>query len=262
MKKLFSSIKGKILLLILVPMLIFLFEHIYIIGMQKSQLYDSKKEMIKSIVITSHNVIIAYKKLVDSGKMTKEEAQKRSIEYLDKVRYQKGNNYIFGYKYNGDCFNSPLTKTCEGVNKYNAKDKNGVQLIKELIDRAKEGGGYVEYIWTAGTKVDAPKISYSKGIDDWEWMIGTGVYVDDVEETLFLYITEIILLFLGIGVLMLFLIFWVFKTVISKIDNIKSTMSDIAEGDGDLTVSLPLSGNDELTDLSKNLILLSIRYIF
>jgi len=244
------TIKGKLIFLITIPFLIFVAEHFYIITIQKQEMFNSRKEMLKNIIDLTYNVVNNYKKLSDEGKLTKEIAQKRALEYLKNMIYAKGNNYVFVYQYDGICINSPLTPKAIGKNKYNLKDQDGVQLIKELIDRAKEGGGFVKYHWTAGTKVNAPKISYSKGVDGWNWMIGTGIYVDDVEVIASAFINKIIVLFIFIGLIVLSFIYYIFKTVISRINEIKNTMAEIAEGDGDLTVKLPIYGNDELSELA------------
>ncbi len=245
------TIKGKLILLATIPFLMFVLEHFYIISVQREEMFNSRKEMLKNMIELTYNVINNYKKLSDEGKMSKKEAQKQALDYLKNMIYAKGNNYIFVYKYDGTVLSSPLKPNSIGKNQYNLKDKNGVQLIKELIDRAKEGGGFVHYNWSAGTKVNAPKISYSKGIDNWNWMIGTGIYIDDIESVLSKTVTKMVIFFIFLSVLMLFFAFYIFKTVIGRINEIKNIMSDISDGDGDLTVSLPIYGNDELTDLSR-----------
>jgi len=245
------TIKTKLLLLAFIPFLIFVIEHFYIVSIQKEEMYSSRKKMLEDIVELTHNVVNNYKKLADEGKLSKKDAQNKALEYLKNMIYAKGNNYIFVYKYDGTVLSSPLKPKSIGKNQYNLRDKNGVQLIKELIDRAKEGGGFVNYNWTAGTKVNAPKISYSKGIDGWNWMIGTGVYFDDIEELSSIFINKIIIFFVFFSIFMLFFAFYVFNTIIGRINKIKDLMAEIAEGDGDLTVNLPIYGNDELTELSE-----------
>jgi len=90
--------------------------------------------------------------------------------------------YFFVYDYNGINIAHPRKPNLEGKNLYNFKDNNGKYLIQELIKQAKQGGGYTRYLWdkpSVGKSVE--KLSYSIGLDKWQWMIGTGLYIDDIE---------------------------------------------------------------------------------
>jgi signal transduction histidine kinase len=97
---------------------------------------------------------------------------------------QDGTGYIFIYDFNGTNLSDPLQLHNIGKNLYDFKDPNGVQVIKELIDVSqKPKGGFVEYMWIKPiTGVSTPKISYAKAFKPWGWMIGTGVYLDEVEK--------------------------------------------------------------------------------
>lgn len=91
-------------------------------------------------------------------------------------------NYIFVLQFDGTLL-SHSVKDYIGKNKIKLIGDNKAKLALKLLELAKkENGGYLEYLWdkySNGEKV--PKISYVKGIMDWEWIIGTGTYVDDIE---------------------------------------------------------------------------------
>jgi signal transduction histidine kinase len=97
---------------------------------------------------------------------------------------QDGTGYIFIYDFNGIVLSDPVQKQNIGRNLYDTTDTNGVMVIKDLIDISqKEEGGFVEYQWlkpTTGTL--SPKVSYAKSFEPWGWMVGTGVYLDEVEK--------------------------------------------------------------------------------
>ena len=105
-----------------------------------------------------------------------------AIEYL----YAKEDNtgYIFIYDFNGTNISDPLYKSNVGKNLYNFKDKNGVEVIRRLIDISQnEDGGYVKYEWIKPTtNQKSKKISYAKSFQPWGWTVGTGVYLDEVEK--------------------------------------------------------------------------------
>ena len=99
---------------------------------------------------------------------------------------QDGTGYIFVYNFNGVVLSDPIQRQNIGKNLYNTKDTNGVMVIKDLIDVSRQkDGGFVEYQWLKPTSGSlSPKISYAKSFEPWGWMVGTGVYLDEVEKHL------------------------------------------------------------------------------
>ncbi len=117
-----------------------------------------------------------------------EETVKKQILHAIEELYgrQDGTGYIFVYDFNGVVLSDPIQRQNLGQNLYNTKDTNGVMVIKDLIDisRTKEGG-FVEYLWLKPTTGSlSPKISYAKSFEPWGWMVGTGVYLDEVEKVI------------------------------------------------------------------------------
>ncbi|WP_415405621.1 cache domain-containing protein [Sulfurovum sp. CS9] len=115
-----------------------------------------------------------------------EEVLKKQILHAIEQLYgrQDGTGYIFIYDFNGIVLSDPVQKQNIGKNLYDTRDTNGVMVIKDLIDISqKKEGGFVEYQWlkpTTGTL--SPKVSYAKSFEPWSWMVGTGVYLDEVEK--------------------------------------------------------------------------------
>jgi len=87
--------------------------------------------------------------------------------------------YIFVGQWDGLALNGPAT----GRNMYDLADKNGVKIVRELIGKAKEGGGYLSYVLPRfDSSKAAAKLSYVEGIPDWEWYIGHGVFTDELDQ--------------------------------------------------------------------------------
>ena len=97
-----------------------------------------------------------------------------------------GTGYIFIYGFDGTCLSDPVQRYNVGKNLYAFRDPDGVQVIKELIDVSRQpGGGFVRYTWIKPTtKERSPKISYARSFEPWRWMLGTGVYLDEVEKVI------------------------------------------------------------------------------
>jgi len=105
-----------------------------------------------------------------------------AIEHL--YSRQDGTGYIFIYSTEGVKLSDPVQSENIGKNMYHFRDSDGIQVIKELISVSqKDNGGFVRYRWMKPTTgVLTPKISYAKSFKPWGWMVGTGVYLDEVEK--------------------------------------------------------------------------------
>lgn len=98
----------------------------------------------------------------------------------NRLNFDKANhNFIFIGDWNG----LSLTYPSKNKNMYNVVDKNGKFIVQELIETAKNGGGFVEYVMPAfkGVK-NSTKLSYVVGIPQWQWYVGAGIYLDDINE--------------------------------------------------------------------------------
>ncbi len=97
-----------------------------------------------------------------------------------------GTGYIFIYDFKGTCLGDPVQPQHIGQNLYRFKDPDGVQVIKDLIDVSRQpDGGFVRYTWVKPTtKERSPKISYARAFTPWKWMVGTGVYLDEVDKVI------------------------------------------------------------------------------
>lgn len=88
-------------------------------------------------------------------------------------------NYIFIGQWDGLSMSHPA----RGKNMYNVQDKNGKYLVQELIQKARDGGGFVEYVMPSlSNERNSQKISYVQGIAKWQWYVGAGAYVDDIND--------------------------------------------------------------------------------
>ena len=90
--------------------------------------------------------------------------------------------YFFVYANDGLNLVHPRMPDLVGQNLWNMRDSNGIYVIRELIERAKEGGGYQRYLWPKpSTGRIERKLGYSVALPRWGWMLGTGIYLDDVD---------------------------------------------------------------------------------
>ena len=103
--------------------------------------------------------------------------QKECIDWISKIKFGK-DGYVFAGQWDGISLSGPAA----GKNMYQVEDSNGVKIVQELIAAAKSGGGFVHYVLPKFEgKRHAPKLSYAIGVPEWEWYVGSGVYVDEIE---------------------------------------------------------------------------------
>ncbi len=112
------------------------------------------------------------------------QVQAEAAEWLDHVRYGK-DNYLFAFKYGGTYVahvGKNIKNKAADANYWDLKDVNGVLINQELQRQAQRGGGFIEYVWyKPSTGMEVRKLAYAKAFEPWGWVVGTGVYMDDIE---------------------------------------------------------------------------------
>jgi len=144
------------------------------------KIYDLRRGELENYTSLAKTAI---KHIYENAAANDEQAQEQAKKILRQMSYGS-DGYIFAYEMDGTSIVLRPKLHLEGKNLWDIADANGVKLIQELIADAKfEGGGYTDYIWDKPSKGRAvDKISHSRGIEKWQWMLGTGLYVDDLED--------------------------------------------------------------------------------
>ena len=103
--------------------------------------------------------------------------QKEVVEFIEKIRFG-GDGYVFVGQWDGVSLCGPG----KGTNMWDVTDSHGTKIVQEMIRLAKEGSGYLEYVMPKlENRRPAPKLSYAVGIPEWQWYVGTGIYIDEIE---------------------------------------------------------------------------------
>lgn len=268
------TLKQKILLLTLVPIIALLLAVKAIVNYElrktgeqeitelRNDLTKSKKEALRDYVEIA---VASIQQTYDAAYEGDFEAQEQALQVLTDLSYgAKGDGYIFVYKYDGTNLATRPKPQLKGKNLSDLKDKNGVYIIKDLIAAAKNGGGYVEYVWAKPSKnnADADKLSYAIGLEKWQWMVGTGFYVDDIDDQVKaaeVKLEEDIANFMGFFLLVgagFFIVFGVIaflfaNSIANPLANIAAALKDIGEGEGDLSKRLNTDVKGEVGELAQ-----------
>ena len=197
---------------------------------------DGKKNQVKSLVEASVTSAEGFVKLAAEGKMTRAEAQRDALLAIGSARYDNG-DYLFVYDDNGLTL-AHANKKFLGTNRYAARDPFGHLMTGPIIDAAKAGHPIFNnyYLAKPGEANPQPKISYGAAVPEWGWVIGTGLYVDDLKAAVLAHLIivaeSIVPLLLAFVVLIIFLV----RMVSTLLGTMSRSLSRIADGAFDTDV--------------------------
>lgn len=113
------------------------------------------------------------------------QAKAQVAQILDQLLYSGDDGYFFVYDGNGNNITHPKEPFRVGNNYWELEDNNGEKIIQILVENAKAGGGFYRYPWQKPSiNQTEEKMGYSAYLSKWNWMLGTGVYLDDVNAQL------------------------------------------------------------------------------
>ena len=186
------KLRQKVIFLAITPLILALCAIALFVRHQAITLAQQQRDTIQQAYLASkeaelnHYVALASRSiahLYDSGKRdaaTMDEAKR----ILAKLSYGD-DGYFFVYDFQGNNLMHPRQPELVGRNLWEMRDASGEPTIQRLIARAKAGGGLQRYNWAKpSSSRTAPKLGYVIPMENWGWMMGTGIYLDDVDEAL------------------------------------------------------------------------------
>ncbi|MBL8428519.1 MAG: methyl-accepting chemotaxis protein [Dechloromonas sp.] len=214
----------------------------------KESMLEERKQKTRNLVEVGLGIVTHHHKLVAAGTLSDDEAKKAAREALRGVRYASNDYYFIldgGHRY----ILVPPKPENEGKDVSETKDANGKFLIREIVSAGKAGGGFVDYWFPrAGETQPAPKLSYVAPFAPWDWVIGTGIYVDDIDNEF----KRGALLLGGISLALLLVLgiigFLITRSVIQQLGGEPTTVSTIMQrvAEGDLTAGASSARNGSL----------------
>ncbi len=147
-------------------------------------LLSRKKEMIKELTHSAVSILDEFNSEYEKGTMTLDNAREKASAVINHIRYGKENkDYFWITDMKPSMIAHPYRKDLKGSDLSTYMDKNGEFVFIKIVDTVRKSSeGFVEYQWQwkdEETRI-VPKISYVKLYEKWGWIVGTGIYVDDV----------------------------------------------------------------------------------
>ena len=262
------TLKQKILLLGAIPVLLMalvvnLSNYLVARSDLESDLVVARERAIKERKALLSSYLMLAKTAIEGsyGKPDSPEVRQQVKEILRPLRYGS-DGYFFVYDYQGNTVLLPTRPEMEGKNRWQDKDTKGAFLIQGIIKSAREGDGFSEY-WTNKPSIgrDAPKLSFNLVLDKYQWVVGTGFYIDDIdnelatlrserEETMYGSLKTGVLFILVILGVTLAATVVIGNRVTRPLADAVAALNDIADGDGDLTQRLKVQSKDEVGQLA------------
>jgi methyl-accepting chemotaxis protein len=210
----------------------------------RAGLLNSHRDEITHLVQAARGVVDAWHQQEVSGHLTREQAQQGARDEVWRLRYGD-NNYFFIQSYDGVTL-VQLNRELEGKNRLDVRDADGKPTVRMQIEAAKRGGGIIFYrqTRTGGEGVGqgaTPKMAYALGYDPWQWAIGTGIYIDDVDAAYWRGAVVYGGLALAVLAVTAIVAFAISRSINRPLAAITDRMSRLA--DGDLSVEVPSLGD-------------------
>lgn len=215
-------------------------------------LYQGKAEKTQHVVETALGVFTHFQALEAGGTLSREAAQQGALAVLKALRYGR-NDYLWVNDLQPRMVMHPMNPKLDGQDLSTYKDPDSKALFNEMVVVAKNGGGVVAYRWPKpGASEPVPKVSYVKQFEPWGWVLGTGVYLDDLQAEFRAQVWQTAGVGAVIVVLMGVLIFLIQRSITRPLTSTVRAMASIASGEADLTHRLDTSGRDELSELGRH----------
>ncbi len=264
------TLKNKMLLLAVLPMLtvvlaLMLLVYSQMRTMGKAEVIQFRADMMQEKrTALEHHVAIAITAVepyFSAG--SPDDAQLEAAKAVIRAMKFSDDGYMFVYDLQGVNIVHGSNAALEGRNLIDLKDPDGVLLIRELIDAAKKGGGFVTYMWDEKTRGGlTPKLGYAAAMYNNRWVLGSGFYIDDIDRRVVAQEAQIserirntLLMIVGSAVVLLGLVIvlalFVARLVIKPLHNASAALINIGQGEGDLTQRLQVDTADEVGEVAR-----------
>jgi len=223
----------------------------YIIPYLEKHLMDEKMNATKGVVEVAYSVLQSNLSDVKTGKRTLLQAQADAQKQIGELKYQ-GNEYFWISDLETKILVHPKAELI-GKTQIENKDPNGKRLFVECVNVCKDKGeGVVSYMWAKpGSTVPVPKITYVKLMKEWGWVVGSGIYVDDIKTEMDKMKWQILGGTLALSLLVFSFAWLVARRIKKALDQAIDASKRIASGD--LTAHLNVESSDETGELIASL---------
>lgn len=248
------NIKTRITITLLLAMSAMVVLMIYSLQSIKSEMMYEKEQQLRLLTDTVFTKLENLSAKVKAGELTKEAAQEQAKNYVKEIRYGNG-DYFWINDFHPRMIMHPTNPTLDGQDLTNKSDLNGKLIFNEMkyaVHDEPFKGDFVHYYWPKPGEIEpVEKISYVRQFTDWYWIIGTGVYIDDINERY----SELVWGYLTIGLAILIFIFGFGAIMLKSVRQaINDMINNVCQATKEMNFSSRLpERTDEFNDVSQSL---------
>ena len=223
----------------------------YCLANQRYLILAEKEAKTRDLLDAAYSVLSRFYRLENEGQLSQAEAQSRALEILQSMRYDQ-TNYFWVNDMHPSMVMHPTNPALDGKDLSDFKDPTGKLVFVDMVKGVREHqSGFVFYMWPKpGSDKPVPKLSYVKGFSPWGWVLGTGIYIDDVNATWLATARRAGGLAAACLLVLFALSFALANSISRRLGSIVERMKDVAEGEGDLTKRIECATADEIGELS------------
>jgi len=216
---------------------------------ERSLLLRERSAAVRQSVEVAYGIIQRLHDEASKGRLTEAQARQQAIDTLRVLRYS-GNEYFFVTDMHPTTVLHPISPKLEGQDMTGVKDPDGKHLFVEFVNTVKKNGeGYVDYLWPKpGSAKPVPKVSYVKGFAPWGWIVGSGVYVDNVQATFMQRIAQAAIIVALMALVLLAFGWAISRSILRQLGGEPTELNTITHrmSQGDLAVDIPTAAADSV----------------
>ena len=249
----FSRISFKLILIVGISLLGMIALAPIALSIQRTQMVADRQAKTQQMVDVGYGILAHYQKLESEGKLSREQAQAAATAEIKSLRYDKV-EYFWINDMTPKMVMHPIKPELDGKDLSGMKDPAGNALFLGFVDVVKkQGAGFYGYLWPKpGFDQPVGKISYVKGFAPWGWIIGTGIYLDDVDTAFRQNAMTFAYVCLAVLVVVLAASFLIGRSVTGPLARITALTERLAAGDSAFEVPY-IDRRDEVGGLAKAL---------
>ena len=242
------SFRGKILLMLATALVALLFMAVSSLLQQRSQIIESRRELLTTAVQSAHSIVASYQAKAASGAMPVEEAQKAAKDALRVSRFggpEGKTEYFYIWTLDSKGVMHPIKPEWEGQDMAGkVKDGAGTDILKQTstaLNASSNGRVFVPTMFARpGSQSLVPKLQYVIRVDGWNWMVGSGLYTDDIDQlvrkTLLSNLAIVLVVMLVVGGVGLLVTRSVLRQIGGEPTDAIAVMSEVAQGNLDTPI--------------------------
>lgn len=231
------TLTSKLILMALAITLIFCLGLAGLYQEVRSSSFKERELKVQHQTETAWSVLENYVAMEQSGQLSRSDAQQQAMAAIKKIRYGKS-GYFWINDMQPKMIMHPIKPALDGKDLSGSADPTGKRLFVEFVNVSrKQGGGFVNYLWPKpGFSDPVEKISYVKRLAAWDWIVGTGLYVDDVEATLGSIRTTNLITILIVIIITGILVWLVTRSITGPLTKIREAIYALAKGETNIEV--------------------------